>query len=107
MHVLGEIDGRTVDIDAFLDQLKDETSREVTGRLLHMLESVECAQCRWHHRDAEIVLTGTTLRELSVDIVACCDECADLVDRTVNTELRSRTSGSWTRPWTKIRAIYS
>lgn len=105
MRVFAEIGGRSADVDNFLAQLQDEASRQAVGKLLPMLESVQCERCRSHNRDAEIVLSGTSLRELSVDIVACCDEFADIVDRKVNSELRSRISGSWRRPWTKIRAF--
>ena len=105
MRVFGEIDGQTVDIESFLAEVRDEASREVISKLLRMLASVKCDRCRWHHRDAEIVLSGRSLRGLSVEIVACCDEFAEFVDGKVNSELRSRTSGSWRRPWTKIRAF--
>lgn len=104
MQVLGEIDGQKYDADTFLAQLQDDTTREAIGRLIHVLRSIECAQCRWHHWEAEIVLTGTCLRNMSVDIVACCDEFADVVDRTVHTEIRPRAPGRWL-PWTRVGAI--
>jgi hypothetical protein len=104
MNVVGEVDGHTVEVDTFLSQVRDDTSRAVISRLIETLESVESAPCLCHHRVAEIVLAGTSLHQMSVDILACCDELADVVNNRIKTDVRPRISRSWRRPLAAIRA---
>jgi hypothetical protein len=109
MHVVGEIDGRNVEIDAFLSRVQDGTTRQAVSRLVEALETVDPVVCPWHHQDAEIALAGTSLPQMSVDIVACCDEQADAVCEIVNAHIKagSHAASAWRRPWARIRATLS
>ena len=107
MHMVGEVDGRIVDVETFLEQLEDDESRSVLRRLTTSLHSVESVPCPVHHQAPGIVLAGTSLGQVSVEVVTCCDQSAETINTTIHAELQHRASSSWLRTWDRVRARVS
>ena len=74
------IGGREVSSNGLQDALESEALKIVKENLLRKLGSISCPD---HHRSPRVIVSGSSLHELSFSVEGCCQKLVDEVKKRI------------------------